>query len=154
MDKITDWFSTQILALTSSVAAVSEALSMHLNEMSDAYSGRCPDHSTDVNPLDLDTNYVVMLDALRQTRPESYQLLLGWVLAWQKATPVLYKQAVVMGKLAALLTSKMTDSSGSCPVEVAAAVAASLSTANHPPQSDPDASDVQDESNADDSTDG
>lgn len=118
--------------LTASVTAVTDALAMHVNEMADAYSGRCPDHSKDVNPLDLDSNYIILLDDLRRNRPDSYSLLTSVVEAWQKNPPVLYKQPAVMSEVVEILAKRL-GSSGSCPPEVAAAVSASMSTATHRP---------------------
>lgn len=136
-----DFINLQIAKLTdglaSSVLAVSSAFSMHVEEIADAYSGRCPDHSTDVEPLDLDQHYVVLLDNLRRTRPSGYQLLVNGVHYWQNHVPALYEQPHKMSVLANLVVSLLNKlDGGPCSTDVEVAVAASLLSAKSPPPLD------------------
>lgn len=119
--------------LSSSVLAVSGALSMQIDEIADAYSGRCPDQSADVDPLDLDKNYVLLLDAVRVDRPKVYAALVDAVAAWNDQTPALYKQPLAMVDLTRGLLSTLGADHGACSKEVSDAVVAALSSAKAPP---------------------
>lgn len=124
--------------LTSSVTSVSSALSMHLSELADAYSGRCPDQSTDVNPLDLNSDYVTLIDNLRRTRPKAYNLLAYAGRLWHDHPPALIDQPARMASHADIIVTRLNAATHpSCSPEVTAAVAASLST-TQPPVADVD----------------
>lgn len=141
--RITDLVNTQIAVvvggLTSSVTQVSSALSMQLNEIADAYSGRCPDQSSDVDPLDLDTNYVTILDNLRRSRPMAFNLL-AYVARWWHEHPIpLVDQAAKMETHSSSIVTRLNTVQSSCSPAVVAAVMASLSTAQPPAVTDGDA---------------
>lgn len=123
-----------VTAFTTPVIAVSNALSMQIDEVTSAYSGKCPDQSSDVEPLDLDTGYVTIIDALRRTRPEAYRMLADAAKEWHDTTPVLYEQPMKMAALSLLLVENMPDNRATkqCLPAVSSAVTASLSST--PPQ--------------------
>lgn len=139
--KVIEIVNTQIAlvvgGLTGSVTAVSSALSMHLSELADAYSGRCPDQSTDVDPLDLNTDYVTLLDNLRRTRPKAYSLLAYAGRLWHDHPPALVDQPARMASHAGIIVTRLNTENAAthstCTPAVTAAVAASLSTAQPPP---------------------
>lgn len=123
-------------AFTSPVIAVSNALSMQVDEVAFAYSGKCPDQSADVEPLDLDTSYVTILDALRRMRPAAYRMLADAAQDWHDNTPILYEQPERMSALSRLLVENLPDRrvTKGCKAAVSSAVTASLSTTPPPPQ--------------------
>lgn len=134
-------------SVTGSVMAVARAFSMHADEVAQAYAGTCPDQGPDVDPLDLDSNYVVLLDALRRTRPEAYRLVVMAAIDWHDAPPLLFEQPLKMAALSSRVTGQMNAAAlplGTCEGAVAAAAAASLSTAITLP--DPPPSEEQDPS--------
>lgn len=119
--------------VTDSVMAVSHALSLHVDEVAHAYEGTCPDDGPDVDPLDLDSNYVTLLDALRRTYNDSYQMLVQEAVAWQATPPPLYEQPGKMSDLSTRLVQSLGVSVQACGGGVATAAAAALSTAKAPP---------------------
>lgn len=119
-------------SITGSVMAVANAFSMHADEVAHAYAGTCPDQGPDVDPLDLDSDYVTLLDALRRTRPDAYKVLVLNATDWHDSPPLLYEQPAKMTALAIQVAKALGVSSPpleTCVGDVAAAVAASLSTA-------------------------
>lgn len=139
-NSITKVLKEKIAALTGavsdSVMAVAKAFSLHADDMADAYLQKCPDQGVDVDGLELDVNYVILLDHLRRTRPDAYALLLKVAVEWHEHTPLLYKQPVIMAELANHIVGRLVGMSsvpGSCAASVAAAAAAALSSATAPP---------------------
>lgn len=134
--KLIELVNTQIASvvqgLTSSVTQVSSAFSMQLNEIADAYSGRCPDQSSDVDPLDLDTNYVTLLDNLRRSRPRAFNLLADVARWWHENPIPLVDQAAKMATHSSTLVARLNTVQSSCTSAVVEAVAALLSTALPP----------------------
>lgn len=128
--------------ITTPVLAASNALAMQLNNIADAYAGMCPDQKADVKMLDLDSNYIVLLDSLRRTRPIMYKELAAAALSWHDNPPPLLDQPAEMVSLAAVLVSRLESENaqahGLCTPDVGPAVAAALSTAKPlPPDPDP-----------------
>lgn len=133
-------FWLRINALTSSVSesvlAVSNAFSMHADEVASAYAGTCPDQGPDIDPLDLDARYVVLLDALRRTRPDAYAVLVQAAVQWHQDPPLLYEQPLKMGELASHVAETLAGQAppqGACSAAVAAAASAALSSARSAP---------------------
>lgn len=127
-----------ISGVTRPVLEVSSALALQLSEMASAYAGNCPDQTTDVKMLDLDRNYITLLDSLRRTRPRVYEYIANTAQKWHDKTPPLLEQPAIMVSVSAQIVGHLDAVKASahnlCPPPVASALSASLSTANaHPP---------------------
>lgn len=116
-----------VVAFTTPVVSASHALSMQIDEVASAYAGKCPDQSSDVEPLDLDAGYVTIIDALRRTHPAAYRMLADAAIDWHDNTPVLHEQPLKMASLSLLLVENMPNNRQCLPA-VSSAVTASLST--------------------------
>lgn len=132
-----------ISQVTGPVLDVSNALAMQLHEMADAYQGSCPDQTTDVKMLDLDTNYITLLNSLRRTHPIVYKYIANIALAWHDEPPDLLQQPAQLAIISAAIVDRLAavapQAHDQCPPLVATATAAALSSAIPPPAPEPTA---------------
>lgn len=148
MQALTEIINRQIMAavggITTPVVAVTSAVAMHLNDIADAYAGNCPDQTSDVKMLDLDGNYITLLDSLRRTRPYMYKVLANAAIWWHNHPLALLDQPASMMKLSDILMADLQSEkhNAHCSPDDAIAVAAALSTAI-PPHPDQDEKDVE-----------
>lgn len=136
---VNEQFTSLAQRLDSSVRSVVTSLSLQIDEISHAYSGTCPDHSSDINPLDLDSNYVTLLDAMRRSRPHAYALLVQEAMQWHNDTPQLRDQPSRMHELCERLVPRLYEdesrdhASLSCSPLISSAASTLLSSSKDQP---------------------
>lgn len=139
---VNERFISLAKGMNTSVQHVAAALSLQIDEISHAYAGTCPDYSSDIDPLDLDSNYVIILDSLRRSRPEAYMLLVNEAMAWNDDIPQLVDQPAKMREISRRLVPRLyvdeiqSHEDVMCSPAIASAASTLLSSSKDQPRQD------------------